>query len=312
MGVAFVRPHHEFLPSDDMISEARSAGHRWHVVVILHGDPLIPHWMNELARRGALTVVINDPGDGRYRSLPTGAEILVNAATRGFAANVNAAFSHVRATVAPDILVCANFDLQLELTSIEQLIDVVSATPHVALAAPMLSDDKGRPVFSAGGLPTPLKEFTRAAGLRSGRLQRWQRILLRRTRGWQTRNATRTHRPLPNGEYLPWTLVAVSLDAWRDVGELDERFIMYAEDLDWGLRAQAAGWQAVLVQAGRVVHEERATRSALTTALYEASHLALHAKYGWDKPARWQRRGLAARRWWPFAASLDRNQGGLS
>jgi len=31
--------------------------------------------------------------------------------------------------------------------------------------------------------------------------------------------------------------------AWREVGLLDERYLMYAEDADWSARARAAGWR---------------------------------------------------------------------
>ncbi|NDJ85260.1 MAG: glycosyltransferase family 2 protein [Chloroflexi bacterium] len=41
---------------------------------------------------------------------------------------------------------------------------------------------------------------------------------------------------------------------WEKVGGLDERYIMYAEEMDWCRRAKDAGWQAVYVGDARIIH----------------------------------------------------------
>jgi GT2 family glycosyltransferase len=260
------------------------------LVCVLHGDPVLPAWIFELA--SIVHVVVNDPGPGRYDALPPVRELHVNAVPLGFAANVNAALSRVSA----EVVVCANFDLEMAADVPARLASSLLADPALGIVGPVLTGADGEPVFSVGGPPTALKEFTRAAGLRSGRPQQLVRAVLRRTGRWQSRNVE--GRVLAEGEYLPWTCVAIRRQAWLDVGPLDERFEMYAEDLDWGRRAAAAGWRARLVDVGAVVHAERATRDRRTDRLYEQSHQRYHEK--WDRPdlARWQRRGLALRRLW--------------
>jgi GT2 family glycosyltransferase len=43
-------------------------------------------------------------------------------------------------------------------------------------------------------------------------------------------------------------------EAVRDIGLLDEGFVMYCEEIDWAWRLQRAGWQARCVPAAHVVH----------------------------------------------------------
>lgn len=260
------------------------------LVCVLHGDPVLPAWIAELGP--IVHLVVNDPGPGRYGGLPPVRELHINDKPLGFAANVNAAFDRVDAPV----VVCANFDLQMSAEVPSRLVAVLAADPGLGVVGPVLRSPDGGLAFSVGSAPTALKEFTRAAGLRSGRPQKLVRAVLRRTGKWQARNLA--DRVLLPEEYLPWTCVAVRREAWQQVGPLDEQFTMYAEDLDWGRRAALAGWRARLVDVGTVVHAERATRDRRTDRIYEESHAAYHAK--WDRPdlARWQRRGRLLRRLW--------------
>ncbi len=269
------------------------------MVCVLHGDPTLPAWMDDESVASALHLVVNDDGPGRYLRLPPARSVHRNDTPLGFAHNVNAALGRLWGGQrdAPDLAICANFDLELVGASLTALAHCLRSHPGAAAAAPRLTDRQGRPVFSVGTPPTALKEFTRAVGLREGGLQRALRAVLRRRRSWQTRNqAGSGSRLLGPDEYLPWTCLALRRAAWEEVGPLDERFPMYGEDIDWGRRAAAGGWSAVLVDVGRVVHQERATHGARTNAMYELSHARLHAKYGDAALGRWQSRGLTARR----------------
>lgn len=254
------------------------------VVCVLHGNPELPAWLRDPSLN--LHLVVNDPAPGAYLELPA-ASVYVNTLPLGFAANVNAALARVWGT-GVEVAVCVNFDLELDPVALPRLVAALDGD-RVALAGPVMQDFSGRPAFSVGGPPTALKEFTRAAGLRSGGAQRVVRGVLRRVPAWQGRNLGA--RVLEPWEYLPWTCVALRRAAWEAVGPLDERFVMYAEDLDWGRRAAAAGWQSRLVDVGPVRHAERATRDARSDEVYEQSHAALHAKWARPDLARWQTRG---------------------
>ena len=273
-------------------------------VCVLHGDPPIPGWLVELGESVPLVLVLNDPAPGRYAQLPTAVATLVNTAPAGFAENVDRGAEALLAVAAVEVVLSVNFDLELDLAVVDSLVAALDLHPDVAAAGPLLTSTDGRPVFSVGRLPRPLLEFLRAAGLRQGRLLSWQRWALRRSSAWRSRNTVTTAAPvrlLVDGEYLPWTCVAVRRSAWTSVGPLDRRFRLYAEDIDWSVRAVAAGWRLALVAPGTpVVHVERWTRSPTTDAWFEASHTRLHRKHGWTASGRAQRTGLAVRRWTPL------------
>lgn len=72
-----------------------------------------------------------------------------------------------------------------------------------------------------------------------------------------------THRARPARE-TPHDVSFVTGCAWlvrrefiEECGPLDDSLFMYFEDVDWSLRAQAAGWRTLLVPAARAVHDAR-------------------------------------------------------
>ena len=273
-------------------------------VCVLHGDPLLPGWLHELADAVPLVLVVNDPAPGRYPALPVGATVVTNAEPQGFAVNVNAGVRALLSAHPVRTVLSLNFDLALQLPALAALVSELEDHPDLAAAGPLLVDADARPVFTVGRLPGPLQEFLRAAGLRQGRWLQLQRALMRRAGRWTGRNelpAGERLRTLHAGEYLPWTAVAVRRTAWDAVGGLDTRFQMYAEDIDWSIRATAAGWRLAVVRTDPPVqHSERWTRSPTTDAWFEGSQLKLHAKYGWRRNGAAQRLGLALRRCTPL------------
>jgi GT2 family glycosyltransferase len=280
------------------------------VVCILHGNVAVPPWLVDARSIGRVYLILNDPGEGRYDNLPDAVIVTRNRVPLGFAENLNTALRRVFIEDEQDAACVVNFDLDLHCDALLELASALRADPALGVVGAVLGGPNGLPTFSVGTLPTPLKEFLRAAGLRSGALFRLQRGILRRSQRWAARNAPPDSgsRSLGPDEYLPWSCVAVSRSAWESVGPMDERFPLYAEDIDWSLRCRHAGWSLSLHDCGPVVHHERATRGQLADTLYEYSHLELHRKWGWSASLRWQLRGLMARRRIPLrwaAAPLD-------
>jgi len=60
-------------------------------------------------------------------------------------------------------------------------------------------------------------------------------------------------------DYITGCAVLVSKKLIETVGLLDERFFLYWEDADWGLRAAAAGFKNMLVPASKVWHKVSAS-----------------------------------------------------
>ncbi len=280
------------------------------IVCILHGGFTLPVWLVDLPGCWRLHLTLNDPADHEYADLPAGAVVTRNPVPLGFAQNVNAALGRTFADGRCPAACIVNFDLQARPEDLRQLVSTLEDDETLAAAGAVLCSVPGEPTFSVGTLPTPTKEALRAAGLRNGRLMDLQRSLLKHTSGWAARNQEPPSgtRFLAHGEYLPWTCLAVSSRAYSSVGGLDERFPLYAEDIDWSLRCQQSSWRLALVDCGPVIHAERATRSPRTDALFEFSHLELHRKWHWDANLAWQRRALRVRRRWPvrrITAPLD-------
>ena len=59
----------------------------------------------------------------------------------------------------------------------------------------------------------------------------------------------------------------VRQQAIQEVGFLDERFFMYFEDLDWGIRFNLAGWRVVYDPSVEVVHFKRASSKQISSKM---------------------------------------------
>lgn len=55
-------------------------------------------------------------------------------------------------------------------------------------------------------------------------------------------------------EWIPGCSLLLRMAALDEVGNLDEEFFAYHEDVDWAARARARGWTCVYVPASRIVH----------------------------------------------------------
>jgi GT2 family glycosyltransferase len=83
---------------------------------------------------------------------------------------------------------------------------------------------------------------------------------------------------------------------WERVGALDERYFIYAEDVDWCLRARAAGYRLLFVPTARLWHEVSASSGTLSPwKIYQRTraNLTLFATHA---------RGLARLTWLPCYA----------
>ena len=60
-------------------------------------------------------------------------------------------------------------------------------------------------------------------------------------------------------EYVSGGMLLARTEAIREVGLLDERFFMYYEDTDWGMRMCARNWRVVTVAAAKAWHKDKAT-----------------------------------------------------
>ena len=60
-------------------------------------------------------------------------------------------------------------------------------------------------------------------------------------------------------DYVSGGMLLVRSEAIRNVGLLDERFFMYYEDTDWGLRMRKRNWRVITASTAKGWHKDKAT-----------------------------------------------------
>jgi GT2 family glycosyltransferase len=176
-------------------------------------------------------VVDNGSGDGTLdmlaREFPD-VSVIANADNRGFAAASNQAITAGR---APVVLVI-NPDTRLEAGTIDTLLAVMDAEPRVGIAGPALLTEDGSPDHAAArSFPTPLSSLGHFTGL--GRRPRAPDAL----RSYARDPAAAGPVDAVNGAFM-----LIRRAALDQVGDFDEGYWMYMEDLDLCWRFGEAGW----------------------------------------------------------------------
>jgi len=242
------------------------------------------------ARPHTIVVVDNASQDGApdlVASRWPGVRLLRQSVNLGFARANNVG---IRAT-GSDLVLLLNSDTLVPRGALDALVAALEATPAAAVAGPRLVDAAGRPELSFGRAFSPLNEA------------RQKLIVSLDARGASLarRYVDRvTHRP----GFPDWVSGACLL-VWRcdaeRAGLLDERYFMYAEDVDFCAAVRALGRKVLFTPAAEVVHlrgRSRASAPTATAAAYRRSQVAYYEKHrpSWSP---WLRRYLAWRGQWP-------------
>lgn len=214
------------------------------------------------------TVVIDDCStddslEYLRESWPDARVVVTGASNVGVSAALNVAVG----AVASEFVALLNNDIELDPEWMGELVGALDAHPQAATAAgKLLSYSERERIDGAGDI------FTRAAmawGRGSGQLDRGQ-----------YEHAEEVFAPTAGAG-----LYRVS--ALADVGPFDESFFAYFEDVDWGLRAQLAGYRSRYVPSAVGFHMGSATtqgdRNPLYYELQRRNTLAVLIK---DVPAR--------------------------
>jgi GT2 family glycosyltransferase len=169
------------------------------------------------------------------------AEVEEGAANIGFAAAVNRLLAR---SDAPWFLTL-NSDAWPQAGAVGTLVAAASAAPDAAAVAPRLERPDGTLEHSTHRFPSLRLAAAAAAGPRP--------LGARRARSLLLEGAWNHDEP---GE-VDWAVGAALLlrrAAVDDIGGFDERYFMYAEDLEWCWRARSAGWTVRFEPAAVVCH----------------------------------------------------------
>jgi GT2 family glycosyltransferase len=192
----------------------------------------------------------------------------------GFTAAANAG---LRAASHPLILLL-NSDTEISRDAIHALLVAFDRDARLGIAGAQLlyPDQAGQ--WSGGAAPTLAWLFAESSGL---------------ARAFARVPGYRVIRPLTvsadrDVEWVTGAALAMRREVWDAVGPLDERFSIYAQDLDFCLRARDRGWAIRIIAGCRVVHHQGATISRLP-----GSPGRQHPRALWTDLVRWaeKRRG---------------------
>ena len=212
----------------------------WTLVTVTHNSArhLVDNWGDADIGAARWLVIDNASTDDSVRTArDLGAEVLQLPANIGFSAANNRALAEVRTAwtmfVNPDVRVPAATDLGR--------LAAASTTNGGAIVAPQLLNSDGTEQANARGLPFLLDKIA-------------HRILKRRSDS----TGRYTRAGLTSTTYVAWVMGAAvggPTEGFRSMGGWDERFFLYYEDHDLGLRAWRSGRPVVVVPTVRWPHE---------------------------------------------------------
>lgn len=215
-----------------------------------------------LASRGDFSyrvcVVDNASSDGSaamVRQEFASTQLIENSVNSGFAAGNNVglkALGYAGSTgKAPHFCLLLNPDTEASPTALGDLLAYMRARPRVGMAGPKLVLPDGRlDLACRRSFPTPEIAFYRLTGLSR---------LFPKSPVFGRYNLTYLDADIEaEVDSVVGACMLVRREAVHQVGLLDERFWMYAEDLDWAFRFKQAGWRVAYTPSVTVLHRKRA------------------------------------------------------
>jgi GT2 family glycosyltransferase len=217
-----------------------------------------------------IVVVDNQSADGSAdaaRQFP-GVRVIETGANLGFARGCNAG---IRASTGANILLL-NSDTIVPEHTIDALVAELDRRPDVAVIGPRLVDGDGRVELSFGRMMGPLNEMR-------------QKLLVsahaRRHAVLSPVVERMTHRE-QSPDWVSGACLLVRRADAEAVGLLDERYFMYAEDVDFCAAIRARGRRILFWPSVQIVHlrgRSAAAASAATREAYRRSHIAFYEKH---------------------------------
>lgn len=133
-----------------------------------------------------------------------------------------------------------NNDALAEKKSLGLLVSLAEKSPKAGLFSPIITETAGGKLWFAAGRINFFRMRTEHAPVAVKNLGRESY----------------------ESAYLTGCALLIKKEVIKKIGFLDERFFLYYEDTDYSLRAQEAGFRAVVVPAARVSHGEQSAQSS--------------------------------------------------
>ena len=205
------------------------------------------------AVQSQVIVVDNASGDGSVemveRDFPN-VKLIASAENRGFAAGMNLGLRHANGRY----VVLLNTDIAIMERPFDQLVQFMDQHPRVGIAGPKLLNPDGTVQDSCYRFPralTPLYRRTPVGKLPGIRAQ---------LRAYVMNDFD--HQESRPVDWLLGAFLIARAEAVQAVGEMDERFFMYFEDVDWCRRFWANTWEVWYVASVECVHYHKRASAA--------------------------------------------------
>ncbi len=218
-----------------------------------------------------IVVVDNASGDATADAVRTrwpAVRLIEAGRNLGFAAANNLG---IRGTTS-DLVLLLNSDTLVPAGAIDRLVTELMADPALAAIGPRLVDGQGRTELSFGPMMGPFNEVR-------------QKLLVRlHERGvWPVAAAVdRWTRRAADYDWISGACFLVRRDAAISAGLLDERYFLYAEDVDFCAALRRLGLRVRFTPAAEVIHlrgRSGRQRPAATERAYRQSQLSFYAKH---------------------------------
>lgn len=171
-----------------------------------------------------------------------------------------------------DLVLFLNSDTVVPPGAVDRLVRHLRDAPDVTAVGPRLVDADGYPELSFGPMITPWVEA-------------WQKLrgtlLRRRVPGlaaWVARSTTRPH----DSDWVSGACLLVRREDVETVGLFDERFFLYAEDVDLCASLRQLGRRVLFAPDVEIVHHggrSGVTDLDTTHTVYRRSQLAFYEKH---------------------------------
>lgn len=220
-------------------------------------------------RRVAYEVVIvdNASGDGSpewVRHSWPAARLIANPDNRGFAKAVNQGFG----AASGRHLLLLNPDAEIQEEALDRCVGFLDAHPDVGVVGARVNNPDGTLQRACRrSVPTPMVSLFRLGGL--GRLFPGHAAA-----GAYNLEDADPARALDVGA-VSGSFLMVRREAMQRAGGMDERYFLYAEDIDFCLAVKAAGYRVVYYPEAVVVHHKGASSRQASLAANREFHRAM-------------------------------------
>jgi GT2 family glycosyltransferase len=214
----------------------------------------MPKLMQELSHLAGHHVVIvdNDSPNGDGLRLEQGiaaldlgpaVEVVRSPVNGGFAAGNNIAFERFRQLPwQPDAILLLNPDAEMHPGALREMLRVMQVAPRAGFVGPRLENPDGSSWVAAFRFPTLTAEVV--AGLAIGHIGPLHRF---------TTVMPDTDTPTAV-DWVTGTATLIRRAAWEALGDMDDGYFLYFEEVDYMLQGRRLGWESWHAPAALIGH----------------------------------------------------------